>query len=81
MIFLDNIEILFDADLQQDPLHLLKSLFRNVPIVVSWSGTFEKGKLIYVESGHIGYIRYDLWVILVVDVNGGFKCAFMFLMM
>ena len=69
-IFLDNIEILFDVDLKQDPLRLLQGLSRNSTIVTSWNGTFEKGKLTYAEPGHREYRSYDLTDTLVVSMSG-----------
>lgn len=69
-IFLDNIEILFDVGLQQDPLRLLQGLSRNLTIVTSWNGTFDKGRLTYAEPGHREHRRYDLTDTLVVSMGG-----------
>jgi DNA polymerase III delta prime subunit len=69
-VFLDNIEILFDVALKQDPLRLLQGLSRNLTVVASWNGTFEKGKLIYAEPGHREYRSYDLTDTLVVSMSG-----------
>ncbi len=38
-VVLDNLEILFDKDLKQDPLRLLQGLSRNRAVVASWNGT------------------------------------------
>ena len=38
MILLDNIEILFDVGLKQDPLRLLQGLSRNKTVVAAWNG-------------------------------------------
>ena len=38
VVLLDNIEILFDVSLKQDPLRLLQGLSRNTTVVVAWSG-------------------------------------------
>jgi hypothetical protein len=38
VVLLDNIEILFDVSLKQDPLRLLQGLSRNKTVVVAWSG-------------------------------------------
>ncbi|CEP69292.1 P-loop containing nucleoside triphosphate hydrolase [Moorella glycerini] len=40
-VLLDNIEILFDPALQQDPLRLLQHISRTRTIVAAWSGKFE----------------------------------------
>ena len=69
-VFLDNIEILFDVGLKQDPLRLLQGLSRNLTIVVSWNGTFDKGKLNYAVPGHSEYRSYDLTDTLVVSMSG-----------
>jgi energy-coupling factor transporter ATP-binding protein EcfA2 len=69
-VFLDNIEILFDVELKQDPLRLLQGLSRNLTVVASWNGTFEKGKLTYAEPGHREYRSYDLTDTLVVSMSG-----------
>lgn len=37
VVLLDNIEVLFDVSLKQDPLRLLQGLSRNKTIVASWS--------------------------------------------
>jgi len=69
-VFLDNMEILFDVELKQDPLRLLQGLSRNLTVVASWNGIFEKGKLTYAEPGHREYRSYDLTDTLVVSMSG-----------
>ncbi|GHT86292.1 ATPase AAA [Spirochaetia bacterium] len=67
LVFLDNLEILFDKDLKQDPLFLLQSVSRNTntTIVASWNGTWSNNKpgkarqLIFAVSGHQEYRFYD----------------------
>lgn len=66
---LDNTEILFDHDLQQDPLRLLQSMSRNRCVVASWNGTISGNKLTYAEAGHPEYRSYDLTETLVVDMK------------
>ena len=56
---LDNIEILFDVALKQDPLRLLQGLSRNKTIVVSWNGSIENDFLTYAVPGHPEYRRYS----------------------
>ena len=58
-VIFDNLEILFDKDLKQDPLRLLLSISRNRPVVASWNGTITAGKLIYAETNHPEYRSYD----------------------
>lgn len=63
-VLLDNIELLFDASLRQDPLRLLQRLSRSVTIVAAWngavcqepSGTF----LVYATPGHQEYRKYPV---------------------
>ncbi len=38
VVLLDNIELLFDPSLKQDPLRLLQGLSRNKTVVAAWSG-------------------------------------------
>jgi len=39
VVLLDNLEVLFDVSLKQDPLRLLQGLSRNKTVVAAWSGT------------------------------------------
>ncbi|MCX5855868.1 MAG: BREX-3 system P-loop-containing protein BrxF [Deltaproteobacteria bacterium] len=58
-ILLDNIEILFDVALKQDPLRLLQGLSRNKTIIASWNGSIDKDSLTYAVPGHPEYKRYS----------------------
>lgn len=69
-ILLDNLEMLFDPRLRQDPLRLLEGLSRNRVIVASWGGHVENGKLIYVAIDHPEYRAYDTADLVIVDVSG-----------
>ena len=69
-VFLDNIEILFDVELKQDPLRLLQGLSRNLTVVSSWNGTFENGRLTYAEPGHPEYRNYEITDTLIVSMSG-----------
>ena len=68
-VVLDNLEILFDKDLKQDPLRLLQGISRNRLVVASWNGTTTGGKLIYAEAGHSEYRSYDLVDLTVVSMD------------
>lgn len=70
IVFLDNIEILFDTSLQQDPLRLLQGLSRNQVVLATWNGTFDEGKLTYGEPGHKEYRNYEPTDTLVVSMQG-----------
>ncbi|TRO78312.1 BREX-3 system P-loop-containing protein BrxF [Trichloromonas acetexigens] len=69
-VVLDNLEILFDKDLQQDPLRLLQALSRNRTVVASWNGTMNSGRLLYAETGHPEYRNYDSVDALIVGMDG-----------
>jgi hypothetical protein len=58
---LDNIELLFDPGLHQNPLGLLKELSRNKSLVVAWGGAYyeEHQILTYAEPGHPEYQKYE----------------------
>jgi len=58
IVLLDNIELLFAHELEQDPLRLLQSLSRNRTIVAAWPGHFDGNALSYAEPGHPEAKRY-----------------------
>ncbi len=57
-VLLDNIELLFDPTLKQNPLLLLQNISRNKVVVAAWNGTFERNQLTYATSNHPEYQRY-----------------------
>lgn len=57
---LDNIEIIFDVDLKQDPLRLLQGLSRNKTVVAAWNGAIGKNSLTYAAPDHPEYRRYPI---------------------
>lgn len=69
-VILDNLEILFDKDIKQDPLRLLHSISRNRTTVASWNGTFFGGRLLYAQTGHPEYRSYDSVDALLVCMDG-----------
>lgn len=58
LVLLDNIELLFDPELKQDPFRLLQRLSRNKTVVAAWNGRLEGNRLIYALPGHPEYRRY-----------------------
>lgn len=58
VILLDNIEVLFDISLKQDPLRLLQGLSRNKTVVAAWNGSVDNEHLVYATPGHPEYKRY-----------------------
>ena len=69
-IGLDNLEILFDRSLQQDPLRLLQGASRNRTLVATWNGQVSGGKLTYADIGHPEYRSYELDGVQVVSMAG-----------
>ena len=63
---LDNIEILFDVNLKQDPLRLLQGISRNRTVVAAWNGAIDGNHLVYAVPGHAEYRRYPLQDYLIV---------------
>lgn len=59
-LILDNIELLFEPTLQQEPLTLLKHLSRLKSLVVAWPGVYQPNTqgLSYARPGHPEYKRY-----------------------
>jgi len=60
MILLDNIEVIFDVGLKQDPLRLLQGLSRNKTVVAAWNGSIVEGSLTYATPDHPEYRRYPV---------------------
>ena len=69
-VVLDNLEIIFDKDLKQDPLRLLQSLSRNRTVLASWNGIVNSGRLLYAEAGHPEYRSYESIDALIVGMDG-----------
>jgi predicted ATPase len=67
--FLDNIEMLFDSSLKQDPLKLLQRLSRNIIIIASWNGSINNKRLTYATPDHNEYKNYDSKDTLIVCMN------------
>ena len=73
VVLIDNLEILFDVSLQQDPLRLLQGLSRNKTVVASWNGSIDKDHMTYAVPDHPEYRRYLVRDFLVAspDLPGG----------
>lgn len=67
VILLDNIEVLFDVSLRQDPLRLLQGLSRNKTMVVAWSGSIDGEHMVYAMPDHPEYRQYPVRDFLVVS--------------
>ena len=70
-VLLDNTEILFCADLEQDPLRLLQGLSRNRTVVATWDGTIADGGLRYATPGHPEHRHYRVSEFLAVSLEAG----------
>ena len=68
-ILLDNLEVLFDVQLNQNPLRLLQRLSRNKTVVAAWNGSIINGSLIYAVTRHPEYRRYRIHDLLVVNLE------------
>jgi hypothetical protein len=68
-ILLDNIEILFDVSLKQDPLRLLQNLSRNKTLAVSWNGSIDDGQITYASPDHPEYRKYPIRDFMVISSN------------
>jgi ATPase family associated with various cellular activities (AAA) len=69
VVLFDNIELLFDTSLKQDPLRLLQGISRNRTVVASWNGSVENEHLIYAQPDHPEYRRYPTTDLLVIGVE------------
>lgn len=66
VVLLDNIELLFDISLKQDPMRLLQGLSRNRTVVAAWSGSIQGEHLVYATPDHPEHKRYSARDCLVV---------------
>ena len=69
VVLIDNIEILFEVSLKQDPLRLLQQISRNRTVVATWNGTIAGGYLTYAAANHPEYRRYPAHDLLVVTLE------------
>lgn len=66
VVLLDNIELLFEPSLMQDPLRLLQGASRQKTLVAAWGGTIIDGWLTYAAQGHPEYKKYPIEDLLIV---------------
>ena len=60
MVLLDNIEILFDKSLQQNPLSLLQNNAKNRIVIAAWNGVIENGRVTYARPEHHEFQAYPI---------------------
>lgn len=68
-VLLDNLEVLFDVQLNQDPLRLLQRLSRNKTVVAAWNGAIINDFLTYAVPGHPEYRRFPIHDLLVASLE------------
>lgn len=71
LVLLDNVEVLFDAALKQDPLRLLQRLSRNRTIISTWAGRIDGREIVYADPEHPEYRRYPIMDFEVVELEVG----------
>ncbi len=71
LTLLDNIEVLFNPVLRQDPLRLLFGASRQRTIVTSWLGSVENGYLSYAAPEHPEFRRYPSADLLFISLGAG----------
>jgi len=69
ILCLEHIELLFQPQLQQDPMRILENISRNKVILVGWNGEYENGSLTYAEPEHPEYRQYNGLEASVIVVN------------
>ena len=67
VVLLDNIELVFDVSLKQDPLRLLQGLSRNRTVVAAWGGAVSGDYLCYATADHPEYKRYPVQDLIVIE--------------
>ena len=69
IVILNKIELLYEPQLELDPLKLLQDLSRNRTIVAVWSGSVKGNRLTYAEPGHAEYRQYPIRDLQIVDLD------------
>lgn len=65
-VLLDNLELLFNPELELQPLNWLRRTSRNRTIVATWNGVVEQGHLTYAVQGHPEYCRETVGDVVIV---------------
>lgn len=69
VVLFDNIEVLFDVALKQDPLRLLQGLARHKTVVAAWNGNADNGNLTYATPEHSEYRKYPQRDLVIVGAD------------
>jgi hypothetical protein len=57
-VLVTETDVLFEPSLQLEPLQLFQHASRLLPLVVTWAGTFDRGRLSYAVPEHA---HFHLW--------------------
>jgi hypothetical protein len=69
LVFIKNIEVLFDSSLKLDPLDLLKRNAKNRKLIAVWPGQIVEERLVYADFGHGERKSYALDGIFTFEIN------------
>lgn len=69
VVVLDNIEVMFDAELKINPFDTIKRLAHALTVVVAWPGNFRDGRLLYAKVGHPEYCDVGIDGAIVLELN------------
>ena len=60
VVMIDNVSFLFAPILNLNPIHMLKELSRECPIIVSWRGTLDGDTLYFEHNGDPKYAKFKI---------------------
>ena len=69
VVVLDNIEVMFDAELKINPFDTIKRLAQAMTVVVAWPGNFKDGRLLYAKVGHPEHCDVAVDGAIVLELN------------
>lgn len=69
VVVLDNIEVMFDAELKINPFDTIKRLAHAITVVVAWPGNFKDGRLLYGKVGHPEHCDVAVDGAIVLELN------------
>ncbi len=67
-LLLDNLELLFEKDLQVNPLDLVKRLAHSKRVVAVWPGELRGDRLIYADMSHPEHRDYSRDGVVVLEI-------------
>ncbi len=69
ILFLYNIEVIFESSLRQEPVLLLRKLSLIKNLLVHYPGEFDGRYLVYSEPGHKEYLKYPVSIDMVIELS------------